>query len=69
VIGTQIVATLIAVYGFLMSPIGWPLAAMVWGYALILFLFQDRVKILARRVFHSRYEMSIEGHHMKGVSG
>jgi H+-transporting ATPase len=51
VIGTQFVATLIAVYGLLMAPIGWYLAGIVWGYTLILFLFQDRVKLLARRIF------------------
>ena len=58
VIGTQLIATLIAVYGLLMTPIGWTYAGIVWGYCLILFLIQDRVKLLARRVFsqeHSGY--------------
>jgi H+-transporting ATPase len=54
VIGTQFVATIIAVYGWLMAPIGWYLAGIVWGYTLILFLFQDRVKLYARQVFKSR---------------
>jgi H+-transporting ATPase len=35
VIGTQVVATLIAVYGIFMTPLGWGLAGIVWGYALI----------------------------------
>jgi H+-transporting ATPase len=50
VLGTQIVATLIAVYGFLMPPLGWGWAGFVWGYALIWFLINDRVKLLAYRV-------------------
>ncbi|MGA9626376.1 MAG: plasma-membrane proton-efflux P-type ATPase, partial [Bryobacteraceae bacterium] len=34
VVGTQLVATLIAVYGLFMPPIGWGWALAVWGYAL-----------------------------------
>ena len=34
VLGTQIVATLIAVYGLFMTPLGWGWAGFVWGYAL-----------------------------------
>jgi H+-transporting ATPase len=51
VLGTQIVATLIAVYGFLMPPLGWGWAGVVWGYALVWALLSDRVKLLAYRVF------------------
>lgn len=51
VLGTQIIATLIAVFGILMTPIGWGLAMFVWGYALVWFLFNDRLKLLAYRVF------------------
>jgi H+-transporting ATPase len=47
VLGTQVVATLIAVYGLFMTPLGWGWAAFVWGYALIWFLVNDRVKLLA----------------------
>ena len=50
VLGTQIVATLIAVYGLFMTPLGWGWAAFVWGYALVWFLFNDRVKLLAYRI-------------------
>jgi H+-transporting ATPase len=50
VLGTQIVATLFAVYGFLMTPLGWPWALFVWGYALAWFLVNDRVKLLAYRI-------------------
>jgi H+-transporting ATPase len=51
VLGTQIIATLIAVYGFLMPPLGWRFAGFVWGYALIWALLTDRVKLLAYRIF------------------
>jgi H+-transporting ATPase len=51
VLGTQIVATLIAVYGFFMTPLGWGWAALVWGYALTWFLLNDRLKLLAYRIF------------------
>jgi H+-transporting ATPase len=51
VIGTQIVATLTAVYGVFMTPIGWGWALFVWGYALVWFLFNDRVKLIAYRIF------------------
>ena len=51
VLGTQLVATLIAVYGVFMTPIGWKWALLVWVYALAWFLVNDRVKLLAYSVF------------------
>ncbi len=51
VLGTQIVATLIAVYGLFMMPLGWGWALFVWGYALSWFLLNDRLKLLAYRIF------------------
>jgi H+-transporting ATPase len=51
VLGTQIAATLIAVYGLFMTPLGWGWALSVWGYALVWFLVNDRVKLLAYRIF------------------
>ncbi|MEO8341482.1 MAG: DUF2934 domain-containing protein, partial [Nitrospirota bacterium] len=51
VLGTQVVATLIAVYGLFMTPLGWGWAGFVWGYALLWFLVNDRVKLLAYRIF------------------
>jgi H+-transporting ATPase len=50
VLGTQAVATLIAVYGLFMSPLGWGLAAFVWVYAAAWALFTDRLKCLAYRI-------------------
>ncbi len=54
VIGTQIVATLIAVYGLFMAPLGWGWALFVWGYALIAFLVEDRVKLAGYKIFDSK---------------
>ena len=51
VLGTQALATLIAVYGIFMTPLGWSWALFVWGYALVWFLVNDRVKLLAYRIF------------------
>lgn len=51
VLGTQIVATLIAVYGIFMTPLGWGWAGFVWGYALIWFFVNDRIKLLAYKIF------------------
>jgi H+-transporting ATPase len=42
---TQVVGTLVVVYGFFMSPTGWPLALMVWAYALVSFFVASAVKI------------------------
>jgi H+-transporting ATPase len=50
VLGTQAVATLIAVYGVFMTPLGWGCALFVWAYALAWFLVNDRVKLLAYRI-------------------
>jgi H+-transporting ATPase len=47
VFGTQVVATLIAVYGLFMPPIGWGWALAVWGYSSAWFLVNDRIKLLA----------------------
>lgn len=47
VCGTQIVATLIAVYGAnLVTPLGWKYAGIVWIYALVWFLLTDPLKLL-----------------------
>jgi H+-transporting ATPase len=50
VLGTQMIATLIAVYGLFMAPIGWKLAGLVWGYAIVWAVLTDRVKLLGYRV-------------------
>jgi len=53
VFGTQAIATLIAVYGVFMTPLGWKYAGFVWGYAVAWFFLNDRVKLLAYKFFDS----------------
>jgi H+-transporting ATPase len=45
VIGTQIVATLIAASGLLMDPLRWSLIGLAWGYAIVWILLLDQVKL------------------------
>ena len=42
---TQIIGTLGVVYGWFVTPTGWELALMVWGYALVFFLITSVLKI------------------------
>jgi H+-transporting ATPase len=51
VLGTQAIATLIAVYGLFMTPLGWKWAGFVWAYAITWALLTDPVKLLAYRIF------------------
>jgi H+-transporting ATPase len=58
VAGAQILALFIAVYGFLMAPLGWTYAGIVWGYCAVQFFVQDVVKLGIYRVLgeeHSGY--------------
>ena len=51
VCGTQVVATIIAVYGLgLVTPLGWTNTGIVWGYAFLWFLATDPIKLLAYRI-------------------
>ena len=52
VLGTQTLATLIAVYGLFMTPLSWGWALFVWGYALAWFLVTDGVKLAAYRILN-----------------
>jgi H+-transporting ATPase len=52
VLGTQTIATLFAVYGIFMAPIGWGWALIVWAYALVWFLVNDEVKIFAYAILN-----------------
>jgi H+-transporting ATPase len=65
-LGTQILATCIAVFGFLMPPLDWRWAAAVWGYALLWALLSDRVKLLAYRIFDS--PKAAEAAKVKGIA-
>ena len=52
--GTEILGTLIAVYGVFVTPIGWEYALLMWVYALIWFLVNDVVKMLTYRMLRTR---------------
>lgn len=56
VLGTQTVATIIAVYGLLIPPIGWSLALFVWAYAMAAFVLTD----LAKVYLFKRFEREVE---------
>jgi H+-transporting ATPase len=68
---TQVLGTLVVVYGLFMTPTGWKLALMVWGYALVTFLIGSGLKIgtywllehrTARQARHlARFERSVRG--------
>jgi len=48
--GTEILGTLIAVYGLFITPIAWEYALWVWVYALVWLLINDAVKMWAYRI-------------------
>jgi H+-transporting ATPase len=52
--GTEILGTLIVVYGFLVTPIGWKYALWMWAYALVWFFIDNAAKMLAYRLLRSR---------------
>ena len=54
VIGTQLLATAIALSGLLMAPLGLAWVAFVWAYALAWFLVNDRLKLLTYHVLDER---------------
>jgi len=56
--GTQLFGTLIAIFGVFMSPLGWGLAGLVWGYALLSFFITDLLKIhYFRLMWHGEVKM------------
>ena len=52
VVGTQCLATLIAGFGLLMTPLPWRWAGFVWGYAVVWFAVEDRVKLATYSWLH-----------------
>ena len=47
-------ATLIVVYGFLVTPVGWVDALWIWGYALAWVALNDLVKVKTLRMLRTR---------------
>ncbi len=52
IIGTDIIGTLLAVYGIFMEPIGWGYALFIWAYALAWMFVNDAVKQVVGRRLH-----------------
>jgi H+-transporting ATPase len=52
--GTEILGTLIAVYGLLITPIGWTYALLMWAYALVWFFVNDVIKVFTHRLLGRR---------------
>ena len=52
--GTEIVGTLIAVYGVLITPIGWKYALWIWLYAALWFVINNIVKVWTYRLLRNR---------------
>ena len=52
IIVTQLIATIITVYGILLPAMGWNLALFVWGYALMAFIITDFIKIRAYKLLN-----------------
>ena len=60
VVGTQILATVIALTGFLMAPISWGLVGLAWGWAAAEFLLLDPIKLWAYAALRRRGRASAE---------
>jgi H+-transporting ATPase len=58
VIGTQIIATVIAALGLFMEPLRLSLVALAWGYALAWMLVLDEIKLLAYGLLERRGEVA-----------
>lgn len=64
---TQLIGTLVVVYGWFMAPTGWTLALMVWAYTLISFCLASAVKIGVYRLLDNRVDY--QARHLKRVEG
>jgi H+-transporting ATPase len=53
-VATKLLATLLAVYGWYVEPIGWKMALFVWGWALGAFVIQDQCKLVVYRLLDHR---------------
>jgi H+-transporting ATPase len=65
---TQLLGTLIVVYGVAMAPTGWWVAAIVWAYTIVSFFVANAIKVGTYRLIghlvpsHVRHLAHIEGH-------
>jgi H+-transporting ATPase len=61
VLGTQVIATLIAVYGVLVPGIGWGWAAVVWAFAVGSLVVNDQLKLLTYHALDRRERAASDG--------
>ncbi|MCF6185956.1 MAG: HAD-IC family P-type ATPase [Desulfobulbaceae bacterium] len=52
--GTEILGTLIAVYGLFITAISWEHALWIWGYALVWFVINDAIKMGSYKLLRSK---------------
>jgi hypothetical protein len=52
--GTEIVGTLIVVYGVFITPIGWEYALYIWLYALVWFFINDAIKMGVYKLLNNK---------------
>ncbi len=64
---TQLAGTLAVVYGWFMTPTGWPLVLLVWGYTLVSFGVASAIKVGAYRMLDHR--AAHQAHHLQRVEG
>ncbi len=62
---TQLVGTLIVVYGVAMAPIGWGLALFVWAYTIVSFFVANAVKVATHGLLDQR--MASHARHLQRV--
>ncbi len=51
---TQLLGTLVVVYGWFMAPTGWLLALLVWAYTIVSFFVASAIKIGVYRLLDHR---------------
>ena len=62
---TQLIGTLVVVYGWFMAPTGWMFALMVWAYALVSFMVASGIKVAVYHLLDHR--PARQAHHLRRV--
>jgi len=63
-LSTRILGTIIAVYGFFFTPIGWETAGLVWAYALVWLLINDVVKKVTLHYYRKKHLLFATTQHL-----
>ena len=45
ILTTDLIATVLAIYGILLAPLGWRLVGLIWGYVIVWMLINDVIKV------------------------